>query len=198
MAFQEYYDLYLLAQLNPEAPYYVVSFDTIGSRLLPRDKRERLTYNMIFIMKYVYGKLLEKEQELGRDVVIKDERFKTPWDPLAHDMRDCNYKDPSILGDNFEFTVLRDTVTKEEIIEWVNECREKLNMEEEFHIADGYYETNNYGEGGTKLWRGYCLQILEKFHKEEVQKELKQVRKKLIRKQLLPDDKKTSTNKGDK
>ena len=36
---------------------------------------------------------------------------------------------------------------------------------------------NEYGEGNTKLYRGYCLQILEKYHKTEVQKELKKVKK---------------------
>ena len=50
-------------------------------------------------------------------------------------------------------------------------------MNEEFHISDGYYETNEYKEGNTKLYRGYCLQILEKYHKPEVQKELKKVKK---------------------
>ena len=177
MAFQEYYDLFLLTQSNPAAPYYVVSFDTIGSKLLPPKEREQLTYNMLAIMKYVYNKFLELEKELGKQIVIKDERFYTPWDPRASSMMNGNYIDPSILGDNFEFTVLRDTVTKDEIIELVNECKRKLNMNEEFHISDGYYETNEYKEGNTKLYRGYCLQILEKYHKPEVQKELKKVKK---------------------
>ena len=177
MAFQEYYDLFLLAQSNPAAPYYVVSFDTIGSKLLAPKEREQLTYNMIVIMKYVYNKFLELEKESGKQIVIKDERFYTPWDPRASSMMNGNYMDPSILGDNFEFTVLRDTVSKEEIIGWVNEYKKIINIKEEFHVADGYYETNEYGEGNTKLYRGYCLQILEKYHKTEVQKGLKNVKK---------------------
>lgn len=177
MSFQEYYDLFLLAQSNPDALYYVVSFDTIGSKLLPPKEREQLTYNLLAIMKYVYSKCLEKEKELDKQIVIRDERFYTPWSPKAPYMRNGNYMDPAILGDNFEFTVLRDTVSKEEIIGWVNEYKKMINMKEEFHVADGYYETNEYGEGNTKLYRGYCLQILEKYHKTEVQKELKKVKK---------------------
>ena len=54
-------------------------------------------------------------------------------------------------------------------------------MEEDFHINDGYYETNEYSERTTKFYRGYCLQILERIHKPEIQKELKRV-KKMIKK----------------
>ena len=179
MAFQDYYDLYLLAQENSNSLYYVVSFDVIGSKLMPLDKRAKLTNNMLIIIKYVYNKLLMKEKELNKQVVIKDERFYTPWDPRASYMINGNYSDPSVLGDRFAFTVLRYTVTKEEIIELVNICKKELNMDEEFHIADGYYETNEYGEGNTKLFRGYCLQILGNFHKQEVQKELKKVKNRI-------------------
>lgn len=182
MAFQEYYDLYLLAQENPNAPYYVVSFDTIDSKKLPPDKRTKLTDNMLIIMSYVYDKLLMKEKEINKQVVIKDERFYTPWAPKKSYMRNGNYMDPSLLGDNFAFTVLRDTITKVEIIEWVNECKTRLNMEEQFHISDGYYETNEYGEGNIKLYRGYCLQILERLHKSEVQKELRKIKKTMHKK----------------
>ena len=179
MAFQEYYDLFLLAQEKPNALYYVVSFDTVNSKSLSVDKRTKLTYNIIAITKYVYDKLLMKEKELNKQVVINDERFYTPWDSKELHMTNGNYEDPSILGDFFAFTVLRDTITKEEIIDWVNECKIILKMDEEFHISDGYYETNEYGEGNTKLYRGYCLQILEKIHKQEVQEELENVKNKM-------------------
>ena len=179
MAYQEYYDLYLLAQENSEAQYYVISFDVINSLSLSLKQSDILVDNIIFIMKYVYNKLLEKEKELNKQVLIHDERFHTHWDIRVPKSR--NYEDPSILGDNFAFTVLRDTVTKEEIVNWVYECKKELNMEEDFHITDGYYETNEYSERTTKFYRGYCLQILERIHKPEIQKELKRV-KKMIKK----------------
>ncbi len=182
MSYDEYLDLFILAQKNTDAMYYVVSFDTVNSKLLSKDKREALKNNIFSIVKYVYEKLLQKEKELNRQVVIHDERFYTPWSNEALVSLNHNYLDPSIFGDNFAFTIFRDTVSKDEIVEWVNECKRKLNMEEEFHIADGYYETNNYGEGGSKLYRGYCLQILERFHKPELQLRFKRVQKRLERK----------------
>ena len=54
-------------------------------------------------------------------------------------------------------------------------------MNEEFHIADGYYETNDYGEGGTKFFRGYCIQTLETLHKPDVKKEIQRVKRKMKR-----------------
>lgn len=52
-------------------------------------------------------------------------------------------------------------------------------MEENFNIADGYYETNEYEEGGTKLYRGYCLETVANLQKPKVQKELKKLNKTL-------------------
>lgn len=175
MAYEEYYDLYLLAQKNPNALYYVVSFDVVNSRQMPPKKRAILQYKIIIIMKYVYNKLLEKEKELKKQIVIKDERFCRPWDNSVNN-KNFNYCDPYILGDNFQFTVLRNTITKEEIIKLVYDCKNKLKIKEDFHIADGYYETNNYGEGNTKLYRGYCLQILEQIHKPKTKNKLKKLK----------------------
>ena len=68
MAYQEYYDLYLLAQENQEAQYYVISFDVINSLSLSLKQSDILVDNIIYIMKYVYNKLLEKEKELNKQV----------------------------------------------------------------------------------------------------------------------------------
>ena len=179
MAYEEYFDLYLKAQENKEAPYYVVSFDTIDSKKLSNNKRQILQQNILRTVKEVYDKLLETERELNREVVIKDSRFTTPWSTITN--HNGNNIDPSIFGDSFAFTVLRDTVSKEEIIEWVEECRRKYHMEESFHIAEGYYETNDYGEGGEKFYRGYCLQTLETLHKPRVKKEIQKVKRKIKR-----------------
>lgn len=190
MSYNEYFDLFLEAQENPDAKYYVVSFDTVDSKLLNSNDRRRLQDNIDFIMKYIYEKLLEKEKLENRQILIKDERFYRPWDVGLH--HDGNFQDPSVLGDNFEFTVLRDTISKKEIVDWFYECKLLLNIEEDFHIADGYYETNNYEEGSTKLFRGYCLQILSVLHKPEVQRDLKKIQKKVYKKTKVPTSELTS------
>lgn len=174
MAYSEYLDLFILAQDNPDALYYIVSFDTVNSKQIPVDKRRILQDNIYEIMRYVYGKLLDKEKELNRQVVIKDGRFIRPWDQKTLSYNG-NFIDPSVLGDNFQFTVLRDTVSKDEIVEWVNEMKRKLNIDAEFFISDAYYETNEYKEGSTKLYRGYCLQILEALKRKDIQEKIKKL-----------------------
>lgn len=175
MAYQEYFDLYLSAQNNPEAPYYVVSFDTVNSKIMTEEERAILQRNINIIVQYVYNKLCDSEDKLQKEVVIKDKRFIRPWDFKATNWN-RTFIDPLIYGDTFQFTVLRDTISKEKIIEWVNTCMEHLCMEEDFHIADGYYETNEYNEGNTKFYRGYCLQTLESLHKPQTKNELQKIK----------------------
>lgn len=177
MSYIEYLDLYLKAQQEQSALYYVVSFDVINSKLLSSDERLTLQHNINIIVKYVYDKLLEKELEEAIQIVIKDPKFIRPWD-IKNKTWNGNYIDPMVFGDCFQFTVLKGTVTKEEIIEWVDECKEVLNVKERFHIADGYYETNDYGDGNALFFRGYCLKTLETLHKPIVQKELAKLKKK--------------------
>ena len=201
MAAEDYLDLFLLAQKNEQAPYYVVSFDVVNCSSLTDDGLNQMHKNIDVIMKYVYSKLLESEKELNKQVVVKEERWIRAWDdipmpdpiPVYEDSvgsvkipRLVEYyasftRDPWIIGDCFQFTVLRDTVSKDKIVEWVYECKKMLNMKEEFHIADGYYETNEWKERWNKLYRGDCLAILEQFHKPDIKRRIKREEKKQTR-----------------
>ena len=60
MAYEEYFDLYLKAQENPDAPYYMVSFDTIGSQRMTAEENILMHENHNIIMQFVYNKLLNK------------------------------------------------------------------------------------------------------------------------------------------
>ena len=61
---------------------------------------------------------------------------------------------------------------------WREEEKEYLQIPFDFHIADGYYETNNWVEGKDKYFRGYCIDLLSNLHKDynkEVRKKLKKI-----------------------
>jgi len=157
----------------------MISFDAVGSKLMSNKENIEMHENIGVIVKYVYNKLLESEKELNKPVIIKDDRFFKPWENrFSKWYWNGNFMDPFLCGVCFQFTVLRDTLSKEKIIDLVNRCQEKLKIKYDFHITDGYYETNNYEESNTKFFRGYCIQTLETLHKPQVQEELKKIKRK--------------------
>ena len=84
-------------------------------------------------------------------------------------------KEPIIIGDLTYFTIYRDTLTREEVISIFEYCMNLLNIDFEFHYADGYYETHYWTEGKTKYFRGYCIDTLSNLHKpynKELRKKL--------------------------
>ena len=179
MSYEDYYDIFILAQQNKEAPYYMVAFDVVGSKNVPVEDILPLRQKISYILITVYRKLEDYEKETGKQVLIKDSRFFPPWSKEARETVDHNYMDPDIIGDCFLFTVLRDTITKEQIVNWVYEAKNRVGLEQDFHIADGYYETNEFGEANEKLFRGYCMRILENYHKKETKAKIKRRKKKL-------------------
>lgn len=74
-------------------------------------------------------------------------------------------QEPFIYGDVIGFTVYRDSISKEEVMHIFNQSKEELNIDFEFHLADGYYETNDYALGNIKYFREYCIELLCNLHK---------------------------------
>ena len=163
MSVEEYYDLYLSAQNNPDAPYHVISFDIVNSKQYK--DRYSLQKKINSLIRRVYIHLLIIEIELKKQILIKDKRFIHPWDWNA--IRSGNFIDPLIYGDCFQITVLRNSISKDDIINLVNLYKKELNIDVDFHISDGYYETNEIEESTYKCYRADCLKILESNHKEE-------------------------------
>lgn len=94
-------------------------------------------------------------------------------------------EEPFIFGDLVGFTVYRDSISTEEVIDVFNECREIIGIDYEFHIADGYYETDDWTEGQDKYFRGYCIDLLSNLHKpynESLRKELEKIKAKTLTK----------------
>ena len=71
------------------------------------------------------------------------------------------------------FTIYRDSLAREEVLSIFDSVKKKYDFEYPLHYADGYYETNNYEDGGTLFFRGYCVEILSTIHKPYMIKDLK-------------------------
>ena len=88
-------------------------------------------------------------------------------------------QEPFLFGDTFGFTIYRDSLDKDVILSIYEYFRVALNIDFELHINDGYYETNDYGEGNKKYFRGYCCDLLANYHKEMYIQDINRLRKQL-------------------
>jgi len=70
------------------------------------------------------------------------------------------------LGDMITYFVYNNSITTERMIDIFSQELDKKGIDYPFHFNTGVYETNDYGEGGSKMYKGYMPQILEDSSKE--------------------------------
>ena len=78
----------------------------------------------------------------------------------------------------FGFTIYKDSLDKEVIYYLYEKYKEELKIDFNFHVADGFYETNDYCEGQTKYFRGYCIELLSVLDNPNIKKELTKIKSK--------------------
>ena len=169
----EYNDLFLKCQQTGK--YHVFTFDIVDSKKMSFKTRYDAQFKIAELILMVY-KIIEKKQlEENKKILVFEEEFTK----LGEERKNVfGYKqEPFIYGDLIGFTVYRDAITSDEVINIFNKCKKILEIDFEFHISDGYYETNNWIEGTNKYFRGYCIDLLSNLHKPYN----KQVRKALIK-----------------
>lgn len=170
MSTVEYDDLFLNCQ--DTGLYHVFGFDIKDSKSL--ENRYEVQEKLIKMILNIYKRIEEKEIQENKRILV----FESDFVRLGEKTNGFGLKqEPFILGDFVGLTTYRDSISNEEVLNMFKEEKEKLNLNVEFHIADGYYETNNYEEGNTKYFRGYCIDTLMKLHKKQSAK----IRKKIMK-----------------
>ena len=171
----EYNDLYLKCQ--DTGIYHMYVFDIVGSKKMPPQQRKEAQTKMINLMNEIYETLEKIEQKTNKKILVFEEDFVTHKSGLNY--KGFGFKqEPFLFGDAFGFTVYRNSIDKEMIYLIYQYNKKKLNIGFSFHIADGYYETNDYSLGNKLYFRGYCMSLLSTLHKEETIKELNKIKKK--------------------
>lgn len=176
MSTYEYNDLYLLCQ--DTGKYHVFSFDIEGSKKMDSKTRYDAQLKLIKLMTSIYSVLEEIQEKTGRKILVFEDdfvRFDASLPVKGFGMK----VEPYLIGDVFGFTIYRDSIDKDVILSIYEYFRESLGIDFNMHIVDGYYETNDYALGGTKYFRGYCIDLLSNLHKEDVKQELNILRKEL-------------------
>ena len=169
MSTHEYNDLFIKCQETGK--YHVFTFDIKNSKKISDITNAQ--YKLIELNIMMYRMIQEEEKKQNKKILVFEEGFTKFGESRLNDF---GYKqEPFVYGDLIGFTVYRDTITKEEVLSIFNKVKKFFNINFEFHLANGYYETNDYLEAEEKYFRGYCIDLLSNLHKpynNEVRKQL--------------------------
>ena len=167
MSTHEYNDLFLKCQNTGK--YHVFTFDVKNSKNIGSKDREILQHKLIELILTMYKILKYREQKENRQILVFDEDFIYLEDNKSTNGFGLKIE-PFILGDVIGLTTYRNSIKTEEILELFNELKKNLSIDYEFHINDGYYETNDWTEAHNKYFRGHCIDLLSNMHKKENKK----------------------------
>ena len=174
MSAYEYNDLFLKCQRT--GLYHMFTFDIKNSKKIENTDWRMISQTRLILN--VYRKIQEKEILENRKILVFEEGFRHFGEGRNNEF---GFKEePFIYGDLIGLTVYRNSITKEEILKIFEEEKEYLQIDFDFHMADGYYETNNWIEGNEKYFRGYCMDLLSNLHKPYN----KSVRKELVKQKI--------------
>ena len=160
MSSLEYTDLFLKAQNNSTSPYHIFTFDIVNSKGLDREDYLLIRNTLFKIINDLLELLKKIELDQNKTILINKE-----FDD--HSSGFGLKTEPFILGDMIGFTIYRGSLSFDEIMDIFDKIKKHYHFDYPLHIANGYYETNNYEEGNKKLFRGYCIDILSNMHKTE-------------------------------
>ena len=153
MSYTEYNDLYKKAQLNGNYKIYLM--DIVGSRKMERSIRINAQKLSLQLLKNIYIKLNNLEKELNMVIIHRSPIFNVE-NPYRGDL-----KEPfAVSGDSFGFTIVKNSLTDEEIYNIIIDEKNKLGIDFNYHISTAYYETDDFALGNKQYYRGYCIEYL--------------------------------------
>ena len=149
----EYYDMF--RERQDKGKYHMFVFDIVNSKKMDLQTRINATYQMEKLMLNMYNtiKLIEERQK-------RDRNFGLLYEPF-------------LFADSFGITIHKNSLSKEKFLNIYQNHKQELNIDFNFHIADGFYETNKWEEGADLLFRGYCIDILSTSHKDYIKELIK-------------------------
>lgn len=171
MSSYEYYDMF--KERQDKGKYHMFVFDIVDSKKMDPQTRTNATYQMEKLMLKMYNtiKLIE-EKENKKILIIGIDNIVHYEDRQKRDKNFGLLYEPFLFADTFGITIHRDSLSKEEFLSIYQKHKEELNINFDFHIADGLYETNKWEEGSNLLFRGYCIDILSTYHKDYTKKSM--------------------------
>lgn len=169
MSSSEYTDMFLKVQETNNAPYHMFSFDIKDCKKMGPTKRWLAQYDLFLLGDLLKEELEKLENSLGRKILLGENELGN----LEGLMKD----NPFVFGDSLVITIYKDSLSRDQMYTLFNEFKDGMGIDYDFNTSDALYETNDYGEGAHKLYRGYCAQILMELHKDNYKNVKKKLRK---------------------
>ena len=144
--------------------YLMFTFDIKESKKMSASKRYDAQIKIITLIERMYYDLLMLEEILKKEILIHDESYLNIFEYTKGDFAfKC---EPFIFGDVVGLTIINNSIPPILIIDIFNMNKKELNIDFDFHIAYGNYETDDYVLGGELTFRGYVIHILSELHKD--------------------------------
>ena len=187
MSYEEYFDIYKTAQ-SKKCPYRAFLIDVCHSKTVFKDSPAK-SIKLLKLFDYISLELLKKNvktqvfrnDELnGLNLALKDLGLKGYYfEKYEETMKRAKFlkddknpfgnliSNPMITGDAACYLTNENTLTDEEFLDIVYDGIKKFDIDFDFHYLNAKYETDDYAEGGKKLYKGYVFPILEKLSKTQ-------------------------------
>ena len=109
----EYYDLFLKCQSSGQ--YQIITFDIVNSKLIDVCKRKQIQISMFEMANILYEHILQIEKNNNVKILV----FEKDFQYLKDNNRQIGFGfkiEPFVLGDMFGFTIYRNSLSLEYII----------------------------------------------------------------------------------
>lgn len=167
-----YLDLFLKCQ--EKGKYRIFTFDIKNSKQMKN--RYQAQVQIFNLIDNIYSDLKQLEIKLNKKILLDEEGY-THYTEVNNGGFAFKYE-PFNIGDMVGLTIYNGSIDTDIVYEIFEKNKKQLNIDFDFNINSGVYETDDYGQGNKECFRGYCIQIVSNLHKEEYKNVRKSMEKK--------------------
>ena len=159
-----YVDLFLKCQESGK--YRIFTFDIKNSQQMNNEKRYIAQKQIFSLIDNIYNDLKKIEETQDKKILLNEEGYTHFKEQNKNSGFAFKYE-PFCIGDMVGLTIYNGSIDNDVVYQIFEKNKKELNIDFDFHINSGVYETDDYGLGVQKGFRGYCIQIVSNLHKKE-------------------------------
>lgn len=159
-----YIDLFLKCQ--EYGKYKIFTFDIKDSKHMNSNDRNIAQKQILNLIDNIYSDIKKLEVTLNKQILLKEEDY-THFKVKNKNSGFAFKYEPFILGDMVGLTIYNGSLDNDIVYDIFEKNKKELNINFDFHVNSGVYETDDYELGTSLCFRGYCIQIVSNLHKPQ-------------------------------